>query len=101
PPGWIQAEQPTGRLITFPNNEVLAGSVINYTRDFAYVWDELTVSVANESDLSYAMEVLGRVGGELLGERMVEPAERYRSLLMREGIDATVSTEPQVYASLT
>jgi len=56
----VTAEQPTGRLITFPNNEVLAGSIVNYTRDFPYVWDELTVPVGNRSDLDYAMEVLKR-----------------------------------------
>src|SRR5690606_12815196 len=44
----IHAEQPTGRLITFPNHEILTGSVVNYTRDFPYLWDELTVSVATE-----------------------------------------------------
>ena len=46
--GFVQAEQPTGRLITFPNNEVLAGTVVNLTRDFPYVWDELTVRVMDE-----------------------------------------------------
>ena len=54
PPSFIRAEQATGRLITFPNNEVLTGSIVNYTRDFDYVWDELSVSIAPESDLAYA-----------------------------------------------
>jgi two-component sensor histidine kinase len=31
PPGQIHAEQPTGRLITFPNNEILTGTVVNLT----------------------------------------------------------------------
>ena len=53
-PGGIRAEQPTGRLITFPNHEILTGAVVNYTRDFPYVWDELVVAVAPESDLESA-----------------------------------------------
>lgn len=101
PPGWVQAEQPTGRLITFPNSEILSGTVINYTRDFPFVWDELTISVANESDLTYAMEVLARVARSLLGDYMAEPAEQYRVLLQRERLNAAVADEPEVFAALT
>ncbi|MDX5346598.1 MAG: mechanosensitive ion channel family protein, partial [Hymenobacteraceae bacterium] len=57
-PGFVQAEQPTGRLVTFPNNEILTGTVINLTGDFPYVWDELSVAVANESDMVQAMQVM-------------------------------------------
>ncbi|HSI91807.1 MAG TPA: mechanosensitive ion channel domain-containing protein, partial [Adhaeribacter sp.] len=56
--GYVNAEQATGRMVTFPNNEILAGTVTNLTRDFPYVWDELIVSVANESDLKLAREAL-------------------------------------------
>ena len=101
PPGWVDAEQPTGRLITFPNNEVLAGAVINYTRDFPYVWDELTIAVGVESDLVYAIDVLAGVGRRLMGDRMVEPARRYREILDRQNLGIAVSPEPEVYASTT
>ncbi len=63
----MQAEQPTGRLVTFPNNEVLAGTVVNLTRDFPYVWDEMSVSIANESDLRLAISVLKKIADDLLG----------------------------------
>lgn len=97
----IHAEQPTGRLITFPNHEILTGSVVNYTRDFPYLWDELTVSVATESDLAYATEVVLRVGREIVGEYMEAPARRYETLLRREGLEPAVSTEPQVFLAIT
>lgn len=99
PPGSVQAEQPTGRLITFPNNEILTGSVVNYTRDFPFVWDELVVPVASESDLSYALGVLEKVAVSILGEYMREPAQRYRSLLLREGLESGIADRPQVFAS--
>jgi hypothetical protein len=65
---FVNAEQPTGRMITFPNNEVLTGSIVNFTRDFPFVWDELTIPVGNESELGYAMEVLRSVAEEILGK---------------------------------
>lgn len=77
-PGFVHAEQPTGRVVTFPNSEVLTGTIMNLTRDFPYAWDELTIVVANESDLRHAMAVLERVACELLGEQMREPAASYR-----------------------
>lgn len=98
--GFVQAEQPTGRLITFPNNEVLAGTVVNLTRDFPYVWDELTVPLANESDLGYGMQVLTGVAGELLGVQMVEPARRYGEILRRAGLETGVPGDPQVFLAM-
>lgn len=99
--GYLQAEQPTGRLVTFPNNEVLAGSVVNYTSDFPYVWDELVVGVANESDIRLSMRVLEEAANELLSDYMREPAAQYTKILMRAGLDYPVADKPQVFLSTT
>jgi small-conductance mechanosensitive channel len=98
--GFVQAEQPTGRLITFPNNEVLAGTVVNLTRDFPYVWDELTVPIANESDLGHGMRVLAGVARDLLAPHMAEPARRYAEILHKAGLETFVAEEPQVFVSM-
>lgn len=37
----VAGAQPTGAMITFPNWEVLRSNVVNYSREFPYVWDEL------------------------------------------------------------
>jgi small-conductance mechanosensitive channel len=100
PPGWVRAEQPTGRLITIPNNEVLTGTVVNYTRDFPYVWDELEVPVANESDIGYALGVMRRVVLEALGDYMREPARLYRAILQTARLEMTVQEEPEVFVTL-
>lgn len=99
-PGFVLAEQPTGRLVTFPNNEVLTGTVINLTRDFPYVWDELAVQIANESDLKYAVEILEKMARDLLKSYMVEPARRYGEILARQGLADSVPEESQVFVSL-
>ena len=101
PPSFIRAEQATGRLITFPNNEVLTGSIVNYTRDFDYVWDELSVSIAPESDLAYAAEVAQQVAGGLLRNYMEVPAARYSDILRRAGLPDDVSADPSLYFSMS
>lgn len=98
--GFVQAEQPTGRLVTFPNNEVLTGTVVNLTGDFPYVWDELAIAVANESNLSVSMQVIERVANDLLGDYMREPAERYERILKDANLEYDINTQPQIYISL-
>ncbi len=98
--GNVQAEQPTGRLVTFPNNEVLTGTIINVTRDFPFVWDELSIAVANESDIQQAINVLEGVARDLLGNYMREPAQEYGILLKKAGLEFNIAEKPQVYISL-
>ncbi|HUE77119.1 MAG TPA: mechanosensitive ion channel domain-containing protein [Longimicrobiales bacterium] len=95
----VGAAQATGALITFPNYEVLRSNIVNYTRDFPYVWDELTVGVANESDLPTAMRVLQETAAELVGDRMRGAVEEYAAILERQRLAWDVSGEPEVYAS--
>jgi small-conductance mechanosensitive channel len=97
----VQAAQPTGALVTFPNSEVLRSNLVNYTRDFPYVWDEVTVGVANESDLPYTVRVFEEIAQRLLGDEMAEPAARYRALLDRARLGYEIAAEPQVYVSPT
>ncbi|MBA2244518.1 MAG: mechanosensitive ion channel, partial [Gemmatimonadetes bacterium] len=97
---FVQAEQPTGRLITFPNYEVLRGSIVNLTRDFPFVWDELTVPVANRSDLRYAADVLYTVAHRILGEQMAGPVQQYEAILRKERLEISIAHEPQVFVSL-
>ena len=98
--GFVQAEQPTGRLVTFPNNEVLTGTVVNLTGDFPYVWDELAVAVANESNLTVSMQVIDRVANELLGDYMKGPVQQYERILRKANLEYTIATQPEIYVSL-
>jgi small-conductance mechanosensitive channel len=101
-PGFVQAEQPTGRLITFPNSEVLAGSIVNLTRDFPYVWDEISIAVANESDISYAGQIFRGIAHEVLADQMKEPAIEYERILSRQNLPtAAVTPRPEVFFSMT
>lgn len=98
-PGFVSAEQPTGRLVTFPNNEILTGTVINLTGDFPYVWDELEVYVANESDLNLAMAALKSTAQKVVGDYMKQPAKLYRNILHRAGITDAIPEHPEIFLS--
>nr|MBI1229721.1 mechanosensitive ion channel [Cytophagales bacterium] len=98
-PGFVNAEQPTGRMVTFPNKEILSGTIINLTGDFPYVWDELIFVVANESNIPLAMQVLDDTAEKFIGNYMRQPALHYAAILEKAGLRGEVSVKPQVYVS--
>ena len=98
--GFVQAEQPTGRLVTFPNNEILSGAVVNLTRDFPFVWDELAISVANESDLEHSKAVIANIATDLLKDYMEKPALEYEKILKKAGLNYHVANKPDVFVAL-
>lgn len=95
----VTAAQPTGALITFPNSELLRSNIINYTRDFPFVWDEVTIGVTDDSDLAYTSDVFDRIACDVVGKAMTQPATFYRGLLQQQGLDYDVAVEPQIYFS--
>ena len=78
----VSSNQPSGRTVTFPNSMVLATQVANFSQEeFPYVWNELTVQVAYETDLGFARELLVDVATDHLGEQMADGIAAYREAL--------------------
>lgn len=97
----VTGAQSTGAMITFPNWEVLRSNVVNYSREFPYVWDEVTIGIANESDLAYATRTFEEVARRVVGPLMLEPVQQYRQLLEKAKVAFDVDEEPRVFLSLT
>jgi small conductance mechanosensitive channel len=100
--GWADTGRPgqaTGALVTFPNLEVLRSNVVNFTRDFPYVWEELTVPVAGGHELGPTAKVLEDTAMEVVGEAMREAATEYIALLERARLAWDVADRPQVFAA--
>jgi small-conductance mechanosensitive channel len=95
----VSAAQSTGALITFPNWEVLRSNIVNYSRDFPYIWDEITIAVANESDFGHCSDVIESTARRVLGEQMVQAVQRYEQLLRAERLMFDVDEVPRVYLS--
>jgi len=56
--GWVEADQSTGRIIHVPNSTVLSQSLINYSKGFQYIWNEIPVLITFESDWKKAKKIL-------------------------------------------
>jgi len=59
--GWVDADQPTGRIVHVPNGLVFKKPLANYTAMFRYVWNEIPVMMTFESNWRKAKELLTRI----------------------------------------
>jgi len=80
-----------------PNSAVLSSHVFNFTwEEFPYVWNELEVQVAYETDLAYATETMQLVADDRLGDEMESRIEEYRSLVSETPVEIEVRERPSV-----
>jgi small-conductance mechanosensitive channel len=87
--GYLSTDHPSGRIIRFPNSEVLSSAVYNYTWPlFPYVWNEIIFNIAYESDLDFVANTMQAVAAEEVGEAMMERIRVYRELLAQTPVDA-------------
>ena len=100
PAQWVKGRQYTGRVVTVTNDKVFDEAIYNYTRDFPYLWEEMTLPIAYRDDRQRAEQIL------------LEAARRYTVAvedLPIEALDAMqrkyfvrdVDLEPHVYWRIT
>jgi small-conductance mechanosensitive channel len=96
---YVSTDHPSGRVIRFPNSNVLEQSVYNYSWPlFPYIWNEITFSVAYNSDLEFVAETMTSVAEEEIGETMRERVRVYRELLAQTPVnELEVRERPNVY----
>lgn len=58
---WVSADLPTGRLSIIPNSLVLSNITNNYTKDFEFLWDEISFPITYTSDWVAAKKLIFEV----------------------------------------
>ncbi len=85
---FLSTDHPSGRIIRFPNSTIFNSTVFNYSWPlFPYIWNEITVQVAYETDLEFVASVMRSTVEEELGSRMSERVAVYRDLLAETPVD--------------
>jgi small-conductance mechanosensitive channel len=89
---------PSGRVIKFPNANVLNQPVYNYSWPlFPYIWNEIRLQVGYDSDLAFVEETMRATAEAEIGEAMMERARTFRDLLARTPVDQVeISERPSV-----
>jgi small-conductance mechanosensitive channel len=58
PAMWVRSRQFTGRIVTVTNDKVFDEPVYNYTREFPFIWEEMTLPIPYRADRRRAEAIL-------------------------------------------
>jgi small-conductance mechanosensitive channel len=88
PAMWVKARQYTGRVVTVSNAKIFDEPVYNYTRDFSFLFEEITTPVKYDADRSRAEAILLAVAqrhtAPLMQMKEAERKELQRRYFMQE-----------------
>lgn len=76
--GWVEADEPTGRIIRVPNSIVLTQAVTNYSRRLPLLWHEISVDLAATSNWERAKDIATEVAGAYAYHFTAEEAAQVR-----------------------
>jgi small-conductance mechanosensitive channel len=97
---WVSADQPTGRLSLIPNSYVLSNVTNNYTKDFDFLWDEISFPITYNSDWKAAkMLIIEIIRQETTS--IGEQAQGEISHMERKYFFSKGSTNTEVFIRLT
>ena len=58
PAMWIKSRQFTGRIVSVANSKIFDEPVFNYTRDFPFIWEEITIPITYQDKRVKAEEII-------------------------------------------
>src|SRR3989338_11340646 len=75
----VQNEEPTGKVVYIPNEQVLTQQIINSTKGSALVWDHITVRVPPTANIASVEKKLAQCASEVVGKEMREAAKSWKA----------------------
>jgi small-conductance mechanosensitive channel len=100
PAMWVRSRQFTGRIVTVTNDKVFDEPVYNYTREFPFIWEEMTVPIPYRADRARAEAILLECVARK-GEVLDRESEPVRHALERRYFISVDDLTPRVFWRLT
>ena len=92
---WVNSDPYNGRIVRLANSFVFKEPVFNYSADFPFLWDEITVPVKYGSDHQLAREILQRVVHEVTGGYVARAETAWRGVVEKYRVEKA-NVEPTV-----
>jgi small-conductance mechanosensitive channel len=92
---WIGGDQYNGRIVRIANSFVFKEPVFNYSTDFPFLWDEITVPVKHVSDFRLAKDIFQRILNEIIGDYSNKAQNAWKDMVSKYLIEAE-SVKPVV-----
>jgi len=78
---WVNGDLYNGRIVRIANSFVFKEPVFNYSADYPFLWDEITLPVRYGSDWQYTRAMIERVVNEVVGDYALQSKEAWDRML--------------------
>jgi len=92
---WVNADLYNGRIVRIANSNVFKEPVFNYSADFPFLWDEITVPVKYGCDYRLTRKILQQIAEDVVGEFTAGAKMAWREAVKKYRIEDE-SVEPTV-----
>lgn len=96
---WVKGDLYTGRVVRVANSFVFKEPVFNYSGDFGFLWDEITLPVTYGVDHTLTRAMLTDVVNDIVGEYVKPSATQWREMLAKYRVE-NARVEPMVSLAL-
>lgn len=97
---WVNSDLYNGRMVKIPNNRVFKSSVVNYSRDFPFLWDELVLPIRHGSDRTLTQQILQQAASTIVGDYTAYARQAWERLFRRYLVESA-SVEPLITLRVT
>jgi len=101
PAMWIRGRQYSGRIVRVTNDKVFDTPIYNYTRDFRYMWEEMTIPIRYGDDYRRVEQMLLDIARRHTSDVAAEMSEALVKLRGKYFLGEPPEVEPRVYVRLT
>lgn len=77
---WVKSDLYSGRIVRVANSFIFKDPVYNYSGEFPFLWDEITLPIRYASSVEYTRHTLERIADETVGEFTSSVSESWRNL---------------------
>jgi len=92
---WINGDLYNGRVVRIANSFVFKEPVFNYSGEFPFLWDEITIPVKYGSDYKFARELFQNISNQILGDFSSQAQGAWDELVKKFLIE-NASVEPMI-----
>lgn len=92
---WVDGDLYNGRITTISNSFIFKTAIQNYSADYPFLWDEITVPIRTSSDFKLAKKVFSEVTSEVCGDYAKASKSQWASMQNKYQIE-NAQVEPMV-----
>lgn len=93
---WVKGDQYNGRIVRVANSFVFKEPVYNYSADFPFVWDEISVPIKYGSDHNLAREIISTSADNIVGGYVEHAKKNWKDMTRKDAVENAV-VEPTVF----